>query len=108
MRSYPQLGLSIAICTTSSSISTRDARSASSLALVGPFLRDQLPMPAEDSVRSEQRGVLAKELATERLALRREPTSLRVGEQESARAELLFQDSYLFETILQQRLLLAM
>ncbi len=58
----------------------RDARPASSVALVGPFLRDQLPMPAEDSVRSEKRRVLVEELATETLALRREPTSLRIGE----------------------------
>jgi len=64
---------------------------------MGPFLGDELPVPAQDGVGSDERGNF------------REGTSaaLIIGQPESSATALLFQDSILLAEILYDCVLLA-
>ena len=53
-------------------------------------------MPSEDRVRADDGGDLAEDSASEKLTLRRQPSSLVVGQPEALAAQLLTEDTILF------------
>jgi hypothetical protein len=55
------------------------ARSSDASSLSGPFTNDELPMPPQDGVRHNQRRHLTQDRSSEAVAVRGEPTSLRIG-----------------------------
>jgi hypothetical protein len=64
-----------------------------SLGGVGPFRRDQLAMPAQDRVGSDDGRGPGQQPVAEGGALGREPAALILGEPEPALAELLLQEA---------------
>jgi len=76
-------------------------------ALMGPFLSDELPVPTEDSIGSDERGDLGEGASANSFAQHSQSATLIVCEPESSATELLLEDAILLAEILNDRILLA-
>jgi len=84
-----------------------DPTSPRGAALVGPLLRNQLPVPTKDSVGCDERGDLGKGAPANGLTSHGQSASLIVGQPESPATDLLLQDTILFAEVFDDRILLA-
>jgi hypothetical protein len=75
--------------------------------LVGPFLDDELPVPAKDRVWSDERCNFGEGASTDRLSAHRESSTLSVARPESSFPELLLEDSVLLAEEFDDRILLT-
>ena len=74
---------------------------------MGPLLGNELPVPTEDGVGSNERSDFGEGAAADSLAPDRESASLCIGQAESSTTELLLEDSVLFSEIVDDRILMA-
>ena len=74
---------------------------------MGPLLSNELAMPPEDSVGSDERSNFGEGASSKGLASNRESAALIVGQSKSLATELLLQDTVLFSEILDDRILLS-
>jgi len=78
-----------------------DGRSAGSAPVAAVvLLGDQVPVPPQNRLRSDDRGQLPESLSAEALALLGEPPRLGVGEAQPPPAEVLSEHAILFEQVL--------
>jgi len=84
-----------------------DPTSPRGSSLVGPLLGNELPVPAEDGVGSDERRNFGKGTSTDGFASHGQSPSLIVGQPESFATELLLEDSVLLAEILDDRVLLT-
>jgi hypothetical protein len=78
---------------------TEHAGASHSPSLSGPLPRDELPMPAQERVRRDQRRHLTQDLAAETVAVHRESTPLGIGQRKASPGKLLFEDAVLFTQV---------
>jgi hypothetical protein len=77
----------------------KHARTNTSSFAVGPFPRDQLSMPSEDRVRSDDRRDLALHASAQSVPTNGEPTPLVIAEPKTPALELLPQDAILHNQV---------
>jgi len=74
---------------------------------VGPLLGNELPVPTENRVGSDERSNFGEGTSSNGFASHGQSASLIVGQAESPATELLLEDSVLLAEVLDDRVLLA-
>jgi hypothetical protein len=88
-------------------IDRHDPRSSRGSSLVRPLLGDELPVPTEDGVGSDERRNFGEGPSPDGFAPNREPATLIVGQPESSTSEFLLKDAVFFSEIVDDGVLLA-
>ena len=84
-----------------------DPRPTGRPALVGPLLSNDLPVPTEDGVGSDESRDLGECPSADCFAAHRKASPLSVGQSKSPTTELLFENAVLFLNVFDDRVLLA-
>ncbi len=84
-----------------------DPRSSRGSSLVGPLFGNELPVPAQDGVWSDERGDFGKGTAADSFAAHGQSASLIIGQSESSATELLLENSVLLSEILDDCVLMT-
>ncbi len=74
---------------------------------MGPLLGNELPVPTEDGVGSDERGDFGKGTAADCFASHGQSASLIIGQPESSATELLLENSVLLSEVFDDCILLA-
>ncbi len=74
---------------------------------MGPLLGDELPVPAKDGVRCDERSNTCEGASPDGLAADSEPATLIIGQPESSAPELLLQDAVLLSEVFNDCVLMA-